>query len=431
MKALFKIIILKIVTILAKEILEKHKPFIIGVVGSVGKTTTKDGIAAVLDGQNIIFTKKSMNSEFGAPLTIIGVESGWNSIVKWLMIMIRGVKVLLQKDYAKYLVLELGADKKNDIRDLAKWIHCDVVVVTKFGDVPVHVENFKDKDQLIDEDFKIINTMKSSGVIIFNSDCTDSIHKMREVMEKEKNQSKNVISYGHKVGDYKISFIKNNLKERCVSAKISQQKDRVVEIVCNNVLGEASLICAMPALIISDILNLDKSNSLKNIKNMKRENGRMKILEGKNSSIIVDDTYNSSPIAVLNGIKTLKDIDVKGRKIAVLGDMMELGEFTKDQHIKIGAEVAKVFDILVTVGSRSKFTAESARASGMGEGWILECDDSNEAGLEVLNIIKPEDIIYLKGSQSTRMEKAVALLVSENVNVQDSLVRQNKEWLTI
>jgi UDP-N-acetylmuramoyl-tripeptide--D-alanyl-D-alanine ligase len=431
MKVLLKMIILKIVTGLAKEILKKHKPFIIGVVGSVGKTTTKDSIAAVLADQNIIHTKKSMNSEFGAPLTIIDAESGWSSMSKWLKVIVKAVKVLIHKDYAKYLVLELGADKKNDIRDLARWIHCDVVVVTKFGDVPVHVENFKDKDELINEDFKIINTMKSSGTIIFNSDCTESIHKMREVMDKEKNINKNVISYGGKTGDYKISFIKNNLKEKCVSAKVSHSKDKMLDLICSGVLGEASLICAMPAVIISDILNLEKSTTFKNIKNMKRENGRMKILDGKKESVLIDDTYNSSPVAVLNGIKTLKDIDVKGRKIAVLGDMMELGEFTKDQHVIVGVEVAKVFDILVTVGSRSKFTAESARVNGMGEGWVLECDDSEEAGLEVLNILKSGDVVYLKGSQSTRMEKAVGFLVSENVNIKDGLVRQNEEWLAI
>jgi UDP-N-acetylmuramyl pentapeptide synthase len=85
---------------------------------------------------------------------------------------------------------------------------------------------------------------------------------------------------------------------------------------------------------------------------------------------------------------------------------------------------------LITVGSRSKATAEAAKEAGMGEGWILECKNSKEAGEEVLNILKEGDVVYVKGSQSMRMEKALKLLVSESVDIKKELVRQESEWLS-
>jgi UDP-N-acetylmuramoyl-tripeptide--D-alanyl-D-alanine ligase len=431
MKKIYKKIVLSIITFLAKKIIQKHKPYIIGVVGSVGKTSTKDSMASVLPKDKTIYTKKSNNSDFGVPLTIIDVESGYNNLYKWILVITKGLKVLHAKEYAKYLVLEIGADKKGDIKQIVKWVHCDVVVVTVFGDVPVHIENFKNKEELIEEDFQAIKKMKKEGVIIFNSECQSSIHKIKEIMLEENNINKNIIPFGFKNGDYKVGKIKSDINKKITTASIIKNQNTKDEInmICSNVIGSATIMSAVPALIISDILNIDRSESLENIKNMKRENGRMKVLAGKNESVIIDDTYNSSPIAVLNGISAVKEIKNVNRKIAVLGDMMELGKHTKEEHFKIGQAVADVFDVLITVGSRSKFTADGAIDAGMGEGWVLACHDTDDVATELVKILKKDDIVYVKGSQSMRMENIVSQICDGSVDTKKELVRQNKEWL--
>jgi UDP-N-acetylmuramoyl-tripeptide--D-alanyl-D-alanine ligase len=294
-----------------------------------------------------------------------------------------------------------------------------------YGDVPVHVENFKNREELIKEDEYLVKSLKSKGVLIFNSDCPDAT-SIAERCSKE--NKKEILSYG-KAGDLKIRNISNDIKRKLVISQISF-KNKMQNIECYGVLGDAAVYSALPAVIISDILNFDLKESLNKIKGMSRSNGRMKILEGMNNSVLIDDTYNSSPVAVMNGLKVMKSLVGISRKIVILGDMMELGKYAKDEHFKIGTEVAQSANILITVGSRSKATAEAAKEAGMGEGWILECKNSKEAGEEVLNILKEGDVVYVKGSQSMRMEKALKLLVSESVDIKKELVRQESEWLS-
>lgn len=432
MRKILKKIIIYILFLESKMILRKFNPYIIGVVGAVGKTTTKDSIASVFKNLNdekgevlkYIATKKSLNSEFGVPLTIIGADTGWDNVSAWLKVIVKGVKVYLQKDYAKYLILEVGADQKGDIKSISEWLQCDIVIVTMYGYVPVHVENFKNKNELIKEDEYLVKSLKEKGILIYNEDCIDACGiAERCTQEKISFTTKNT-----KTGAYKARAIINDIKNKKVTAHVSSN-NKIHNLECDGVLGEAVIACALPALIISDLLSFDIKNSLKNIKEMDRTPGRMRVLDGKNNSIIIDDSYNSSPVAVSSGLKTLKSLSGQMRKIIILGDMLELGKYTKEEHLKIGKEVASSGNILITVGSRAKFIAEGAREAGMGAGWILECGDSESAGEEVLNILKIGDIVYVKGSQSVRLEKAVKMLVSESVDVKKDLVRQDKEWL--
>jgi UDP-N-acetylmuramoyl-tripeptide--D-alanyl-D-alanine ligase len=451
MKKILKQIIIKILSLQAKMIIGKFNPYIIGVVGAVGKTSTKDSVAAIFkitnkEGENLdkeeileyngevsinkniksdfIATKKSMNSEFGVPLTIIGADSGWDSPLAWFKIILKGLKVYFQKDYVKYLILEVGADQKGDIKEIATWLRCDIVIATMYGDVPVHVENFKNREELIAEDEYLIKSLKDKGMLIYNLDCKDAC----DIADRfDKENTKAVLSYG-KNGDIKIKNILNDAKRQQVSAQLSL-KNKLYTLECFGVLGDAAIYSAMPAILVADILNFDLKTSLSNIKEMDRSAGRMKILAGKNYSTIIDDTYNSSPVAVMNGLKVIKNLTVSGRKIIVLGDMMELGKYATDEHFKIGELAAKSGDILLTVGTRSKHTASGAKSAGMGEGWILECKNAKEAGEEVINILKEGDIVYVKGSQSMRMERAVKLLAGDNVDIKKELVRQEKEWV--
>ncbi len=440
MKSIIKKIILCIITLEARVVLQVHKPVIIGITGNTGKTTTKDTVFAALEdlsvgGRAVRASKKSLNTEFGVPLTIIGQSSGWNSFFKWIQIMLNGFSEIFNSNYPKIIILEIGADRKGDIKSLTKWLKLDIGVMTQFADVPVHIENFKDKEEMFVEKSYLAKSIKSGGLFIYNSDCKDSA-KIAEDLEDMVHDKVNKISFGKKSGDCRASVIISDIKNKNVRAQVIYQ-NKNYNMVCDGVLGEASILCALPALVIakhfekdkSGQVNLDFKKSLENIKKMDRAPGRMKILEGKSDSIIIDDSYNASPLAVMHGLKTIGETNTLGRKIIVLGDMLELGEHSKNEHLKIGKEVARVAHILVTVGAKSRFIAEGAMNNGMNEGWILECDDAESAGREVLGILKSKDLIYIKGSQTMRMEKATKILLDSHVNIKEVLPRQEREWL--
>jgi len=430
--SLAKKTLIKILVALTELILKKHKPFIIAITGNLGKTTTKDSIVAALEGQtDFIASKKSLNSEIGIPLTIIGAASGWRSLSKWLKIIWKGVRVYFKKDYPKYLILEVGADAKGDIESVTKYIKPDVTVITQFAEVPVHVENFKDRNELIREKKYLAEAIKDGGTFIYNSDCEDSKKIFEDLREDFEKRGITAKSFGVKDADAYASGIVNNLTSRKVSAKITfkSNPDSVLNLECLSVLGESPIICALPALLIADQLKLDIDKSLESIKLSERAPGRMRIIDGRNRTIIIDDSYNASPLAAYHGIKTVGELKTIGRKIFIIGDMMELGDYTKNEHLKIGKLLARYAHILITVGVRARDVAEGAMDNGMGEGWILQCNDAYEAGREAQKLLKQGDVVYLKGSQSIRLERATMMLVDEEVNIKEVLPRQETEWL--
>ena len=446
MKAIFKNIIVSILIFEVRMILSKHKPFIIGVTGNVGKTSTKDAIyyslIANLDKKSVRRSEKSLNSETGVPLTIIGKASGWNNPLSWLNIIFSGLVVYFKKDYPKYLVLEIGADRKNDIKDICEYISPDISVVTAFAKYPVHIENFKDKDELIREKRYLIEATKDNGKLIYNCECPDTI-KMIQDAKNEGTLSPDITlySYGINVGDVFVKNIINNTEDKNVSCKviINDDKNRIEEdLTLDSVFGEAAILSSLPGIIISKLLNLKIKNTIESLRVMKRAPGRMRLLDGQHNTIIIDDTYNSSPIAVENGLKTLREMKIANpyiNIITILGDMMELGDMSKQAHNDIGKIVAKSYiDKLIVVGIRSREVKSSAIENGLAEKNIYEYTDSTEASNNVMNILsevlnKKGVIIYIKGSQSMRMERIVRALLDTSLDASDYLARQEKEWL--
>ncbi|HEY6021059.1 MAG TPA: Mur ligase family protein, partial [Candidatus Paceibacterota bacterium] len=172
MKNFFKKIIVTLLTWEAKAVLRKYKPKIVAVTGSVGKTSTKDAIFAVLSKKfHVRKSQKSFNSEFGLPLTILGAPNAWNNPLRWIQILIDGVILLVTNaTYPEWLVLEVGADRPGDISGLRSWLTTDVVVITYIPDVPVHVEFFDSPEAVALEKASLIDTLKPEGSLILNGD---------------------------------------------------------------------------------------------------------------------------------------------------------------------------------------------------------------------------------------------------------------------
>ena len=425
MKELIKPLILRALTWEAKAALVRHKPYIIGVTGNLGKTGTKDAIYAVLkDHYHVRRSEKSMNSEFGVPLTILGEKSGWNNPLKWAIVLVRGFFVVFAKEYPSHLVLEIGADRPGDIKDITSWIKPDVTVVTQFGQVPVHIEFFKNREAVVEEKGYLVSALKESGLFIYNADD----HDAQNLLGKTNAQK---MSIGiHEKADVKASGVKLYGKPlKGTEAMITVGTDKE-HLVLPEVVGRSPIYCALPALAVASHLGITLPIACASLRDEAKPKGRMRLLQGMKGSVIIDDSYNASPKATEHGLKTLSEIDTIGRKIAVLGDMLELGDHTHDEHYKIGKVAAISCHKLFTVGIRSRVTAEGALDAGMSDDAIMQCETSIDVGRELVKLLEPHDVVYVKGSQSMRMERAIKMILAETHNPKAVLVRQENEWLS-
>jgi len=246
---------------------------------------------------------------------------------------------------------------------------------------------------------------------------------------KEKTRSQ-VMTFGFtEKSDMKINTFETNFNENIkgVTFKLSYGGSFIpvrLDRVLGKVRGYTAAIAASVGLVLGVNL-VDISEALSKIESPP---GRMKVIKGIKNTWLIDDTYNASPLATEAALETLEDINVK-RKIAVLGDMLEIGKYTAEAHEKIGDLAEKHLDILITVGMRGKFIHESAKDSGMDKENVHHFEKIDEAALFLQDLIKEGDLILAKASQAVRLEKVVKEVMAEPDQAKELLVRQNKEWL--
>lgn len=427
MKAFIRHIITLIIEAEAKLVLRKYRPKIIAVTGSVGKTSTKDAIFAVV-GEVLVARKsaKSFNSEIGLPLTILGLENGWSSMALWLKNIIKGALLIITRvHYPKWLVLEIGADKPGDIKRVASWVIPDIVVVTRFGDVPVHVEFFKSPEELFEEKANLVKALRSTGMLILNADDE------RVLALRDKTKAKS-ITYGLNEGAmFRASNTQIAYEDGLpigMTFKL-EYDNNVFPVTMRGVLGLQSMYSALAALSLGVYLKLNIVDMVGRLSAHMSPPGRMRVIPGIKGATIIDDTYNSSPIAAEAAVKTLQSIETKGKKIAVLGDMLELGKFTIEEHKKLGMQTGSFADLIIAIGPRAKYIVEGALDSGMSEKNIIEFDDSRLAGKYLETVVRKGDIVLIKGSQGIRMERTVEEIMAEPQRASELLVRQEEEWV--
>lgn len=445
MKKTFKKIILNILRIEAELVLKKYKPRIVTITGSVGKTSTKDAVYEVLSKFYYVRrSDKSYNSEIGLPLTILGLPNAWNNPLLWLVNIWKGLKLILFKNkYPTWLVLEVGIGKPGDMRKTASWLSSDVVIITTIPEVPAHVEFFKSRDHLVEEKSRLIDTLKKDGFLILNRDDEDVFNM------KTKTKSR-IMTYGFNeeadiaANNENIFYVHRNLENKSIVNDIDSILEDTIPkgisfhinvkgasfpVIIEGVFGKNHIYAALASLSVAHALDLNMLNSISAVKNYEVPKGRMTLLTGDNNTLIIDDTYNASPFAVESALRTLKDIKSNSRKIAVLGDMLELGRHTEEAHKHIGKVASENVDILIVVGPRAQFIKDGALEQGMQEENIHEFANSTLTGAFLKTFIKPGDIVLVKGSQGVRMERAVGEILADKKNKKNLLVRQEKEWL--
>jgi UDP-N-acetylmuramoyl-tripeptide--D-alanyl-D-alanine ligase len=434
-----KNLLVAILTLESRLIIRKYKPFIVAVTGSVGKTSAKDAIYDVIKDQSKYVRKsqKSMNSEIGLPLTVIGAPNAWHSLGGWMKNIGLGLGLILRRsDYPDCLILEVGADHPGDIKNLTKWLHPDITVITKISQTPVHVEFFKSPEEVFEEKASLATAVKSGGTLVLFADD----EKTLTLAERVKNSNVKVVTYGMspsadvKGSNSKAAYDRGQDQVESFLRPIGFDFDLNVGgesrlIVVKNIIGDVYIYPLLAATAVGLSRGMSVDEIVKSLSVFQAPKGRMNLIPGLNGSTLIDDTYNSSPDAALAALEALKNLQCAGSKIAVLADMMELGKFAVPEHRRVGKAATTIVSELITVGRRSQFTLDEAVSNGFPKDKTRNLDTALEAADYLSAKVKSGDIVLVKGSQSMRMERVVIALMAEPDKAGDLLVRQEREWL--
>lgn len=425
MKKILKFIVISILALLAKAVVRKYKPRVVMVTGSVGKTSTKDAVAIVLATRFLVRkSDKSFNSEFGVPFTILGVKNPWGNPLAWLSVLKSALAlIILPNHYPNMLVLEVGSGKPGDLAQILKIVTPDAVVVTRLPDIPVHVEAYASPEAVREEEFLPAYALGASSPLIIPEDDANALDMAIGTPAR-------VITYGlsdtSRVRITDAEFYEIDGQVAGMQANIISENESEKVIVKGSV-GVTHILPIAAAVGVANAFDISLPEALKELEKYEPPPGRCRLHKGKNDSIIIDDSYNSSPVASEEALATLGAFPMSAggrkRKIAVLGDMLELGRYSVIEHERIGTIACKSADIVVTVGIRAR-----AFITSNCEVEVINFDNSKSAAKSLPELVQAGDVILVKGSQSIRTERIVkALLADPSDSVK--LVRQEREWL--
>ncbi len=401
-------------------LLFRKKPEIIGITGSVGKTTTKNLIKELLsDDFDVQASDEGYNTEIGAPLMLFNIKAPkrTKSAASWLKIIGKCFKYALSvKEYPEKVIVEMGEGYPGDIKYLARLFNPQKGVILAVKSA--HLKTFQTIENIRKEKEQLALSVVSGGKVFLN--CDDSLVKD---MNTQKNTK--VVYFGKNINcNLRAENIKSEISGIEFDLVEGKNKTRIKTLL----FGEHMIypILASIAVARSDHISIDKIKN-KFLK-IKPTIGRMNVIEGINNSLIIDDSYNASPEAAISALNFLGK--QKGRHISILGSMNELGEYEKRSHEEVGKKAAEVSNIIITVGEvANKYLVESAISSGFNKKNIKSFLDSKEAGLYARRLIKKGDIILCKGSQNKiRIERAVKEIMLDKKNAKKILVRQSDFW---
>jgi len=397
---------------LARHILKRYQPIVIGVAGSVGKTSTKEAIAAALaDGQRTVRkTEGSFNAEIGVPVTIITGGAARTSPWAWFGVMVTGIRLLAQtRPYPRVLVLEMGSDKPGDLADLLGVATPTVGVLTSMA--PEHLEFFGDESSVIEEESLIVRTLSSQAQAVINVDDERS----RIIMPKVKAR---VISYGwHESATVRADTMTITNDERGLPTGMILKvvvEGSTIPIALPGVIGRHQVLPILGAIATTLAIGDRVAQVLPRLSGYRPPRGRMRLFEGRDASKLIDDSYNASPEAVQAALETMFELHVPGKKYAILGQMSELGASADEWHDRIGGMIGpKSLHQLVTVGPLAKRYGDAAIAVGFPATHVINVADAEAAATHILPQLGPGDLVLVKGSRyASRLERAVRILLA-------------------
>lgn len=345
---------------------------VIGITGSVGKSSTKELITAVLQQQfTLLKSEGNLNNEIGLPLTLLQLD------------------VKHQR-----AVLEMGTYGRGEITRLCELAQPVVGVVTLVG--PVHLERMGSLETIAAAKSELPQALPPNGVAILNYDD----ERVRAMAAKTRAQ---VLTYGlDPAADLWADEIVSEGLEGIHFTLHYRQEAWHVQVP---LLGRHSVHTSLRAAAVGLAESMPWDRILEGLQD-RRAALRLVAVPGPNGSTILDDTYNASPASVIAALNLLSELS--GRKIAVLGDMLELGDYEDEGHRLVGLRTLDVADVLVTVGTLGRLIAIEAIQNGMPRDRVQMCETNEEAIAYLDRTIQPDDMILVKGSRGLHMEDIVS-----------------------
>jgi UDP-N-acetylmuramoyl-tripeptide--D-alanyl-D-alanine ligase len=358
---------------------EKHTVRVVGITGSVGKTTTKELAAAVLARRyKVLKSEASYNNEIGLPLTLMH----------------------LTLDHER-VVLEMGMYDVGEIADLARIARPHVGVVTIIG--PVHLERAGTIERIVEAKSELLEALPPDpdGVAILNYD-DERVRGMAQATQAR------VFFYGlSPEADLWADDIEGLGLDGTRFRLHHRGEEMFVRIP---LLGRHSVHTALRAAAVGLVEGLNWQEIIEGLRGPSAQL-RLVAVSGPGGSTILDDTYNASPASTIAALNLLEELE--GRKIAVLGDMLELGDYEQEGHEKVGMRALEVADVLIAVGAIGRIIGETAVRWGMPAEQVHIVTENAEAVAILEDMVKGDDVILVKGSRGMKMEEIVSALVRE------------------
>jgi len=412
----------------ARQIIARHQPLIIGITGSVGKSSTKEAIYCVL--KNRFRVRRSLgnlNNEIGLPLTIISESEPKGNWLKWISVLIKGFSQGLarSKKYPRILILEMAVDRPGDMKYLLTLAPCKIGIITNIG--VTHLEYFKDVKHILKEKSALVKQVPGDGLAMLNYDDF-SLRSLTKTLKKP------ILSFGFRPGadiratDLKIGFSPGLGEGVSLAHGVSfriNYKTIFLPIELPNVISKALVYSVLAAITVGVHFNMNLVEIAKNLKDFRPLPGRMQLLRGKRGNIIIDDTYNAAPNSTKASLEILALVKSR-KKTVILGDMLELGVLEEPAHKELAKQIYPVASKVILVGKRTANTHKELRKLGFPKDKIFHFRIVSSLIKKLPSLIGKGEVILIKGSQGMRMEKAAEKLIP--IKNWKMLTRQDKYW---
>ena len=344
---------------------------LVGITGSVGKTSTKEMISAVLSGKwHVHKTEGNFNNEIGLPLTLFNLDVSHEAAV-----------------------IEMGMNHFGEIHNLTCSALPDVAVITNVG--TSHIENLGSREGILKAKLEILDGLHPDGLLVINGD-NDLLSTVGQLPVK-------TLTYGMmSTNDYWAQNIQSE-GEYTTATVISPRQTYSIRI---RALGEHMVYNTLAAIAVAEHFGLSEEEISMGLAHYAPAKMRMHITTTPNGSTLIDDTYNASPDSMKAALKVLRDYGVEGRKVAILGDMFEMGEFAPKLHQEVGQFAAEIgVDVLIAIGNLAQYIYEGYQEKGTKESYYFE---TKEAFIEkIMHVIQKDDCVLLKASRGMHFETLI------------------------
>lgn len=414
MKKLSKKLVARKLARKVQKLLRNKEVTIVAVTGSVGKTMAKVAIGKVLSqAYQVRFTEDSYNTDIGLPLSIFGLKTPpqlWDMLA-WQRIF-QKINTRIKHYQDEVVVLEMADDELDDMLEFLSFIKPQYSVVTAVA--PVHMERLQTMDKVVQDNWQIARVAKH---VFYNADQAE-LRTLGGKLNKAQ-------GFGLKQGKVRFTAVSRN---RQGYLQVTLKLNNSDYSFATKLIAPQGLYSLLAAASVASAIGMEPGQIVGRLKTIESVNGRMKLLRGLEGAQLIDDSYNSSPEAAKAALEVLAEF--KGHKIAVLGNMNELGNYTQTAHYEVGKAAARAADVLVVIGRDAEVHMVSgATDAGMNSDDIKIFKSPYEAGHFLKRIVTKNDVVLIKGSQNgVFSEEVTRILLDPSIDPTEVLVRQSTTW---